>query len=185
MGHRISKVYTRTGDNGTTGLADGKRVDKDAPEVIAMGSLDELNSHIGLLLTESLPQPIPKLLIEIQHDLFDAGGELSLEGSRLITAEQVMQLEQWLEDYNKQLPQLKEFILPGGCRAAAVSHVARSICRRAECQLTAAAWHIDLNPETLKYINRLSDLLFVIARHLNQQAGHADIYWHRDSKNYD
>jgi cob(I)alamin adenosyltransferase len=177
MGNRISKVYTCTGDNGTTGLADGTRVDKDAPEIIAMSAVDELNSHIGLLLTEALPTDIHESLIIVQHDLFDIGAELSLHGTHVLTGGRVAELEGWLDRLNESLAPLREFILPGGSRAAALCHVARSVCRRTECQLTTAAWNIEMNPETLKYINRLSDLLFVVARALNQHAGHTDVFW--------
>jgi cob(I)alamin adenosyltransferase len=177
MGNRISKVYTCTGDNGTTGLADGTRVDKDAPEIIAMSGVDELNSHIGLLLSETLAQEFQEPLILIQHDLFAVGAELSLNGTQLLAGERVTELERLLDRLNDTLPPLREFILPGGTRAAALCHVARSVCRRTECQLTTVAWNMDLNPATLQYMNRLSDLLFVMARCLNRHAGHPESYW--------
>jgi cob(I)alamin adenosyltransferase len=185
MGNRISKVYTRTGDNGTTGLADGSRVAKDAPEIVTMGSLDELNSQLGFLRTESLPPKIDAILSDIQHALFDAGGELSLKDRRLLTSAQATQLEQWLDDFNDHLAPLEEFILPGGTRAAAICHIARSVCRRAEVQLTTTARHNAVNPETRKYINRLSDLMFVMARYLNKEAGVTDVYWHHPGRHGD
>jgi len=180
MGHRISKVYTRTGDNGTTGLGDGSRIAKDSPRIAVIGSIDELNSQIGLLLTETLPPRIQAMLIAIQHDLFDAGGEISIPGSARLTAEHVQQLERWIDSLNDTLEPLKEFILPGGHRAAALCHVARSICRRAERLLTGIAKSEAINPQTLTYLNRLSDLLFVMARYINNQAGNADVLWQKD-----
>jgi cob(I)alamin adenosyltransferase len=180
MGNRISKVYTRTGDNGTTGLGDGSRIAKDSPRIAALGDIDELNCLIGLLLTETLPTRITPMLVTIQHDLFDAGGEVSIPGFTRLTAAHVQQLEQWLDSLNQTLPPLKEFILPGGSRAAALSHLARSICRRAERMLTTVANTEIINPETPKYLNRLSDLLFVIARFINRDSGHDDVLWQKD-----
>ena len=180
MGNRISKVYTRTGDNGTTGIGDGSRIEKDNPRIIAIGALDELNSHLGLLLCEPLPEQIRQILLSIQHELFDAGGELSLPGSNIITARHVEKLEHWLDTLNEFLQPLREFILPGGTRAAAISHIARSHCRRCETLLVTAARTESINRETLKFINRLSDLLFVIARYLNHDSKQADIFWRKD-----
>ena len=179
MGHRITSVYTRTGDSGTTGLGDGTRVAKDNPRVTAMGSIDELNSLIGLLLTETLPEMVATMLIGIQHDLFDAGGEISMPGTILLAATHVEQLENKLDEMNETLTPLKEFILPGGNRAAALCHLARSVCRRAECLLVTVAATAAINPLTLKYLNRLSDLLFVTARFINKQAGHGDVQWQK------
>jgi len=179
MGNRISKVYTRTGDNGTTGLGDGSRIAKDSPRIAALGDIDELNSLIGLLLTETLSTRITPMLVTIQHDLFDAGGEVSIPGYTRLTANHVQQLEQWLDDLNETLPPLKEFILPGGSRAAAVCHLARSVCRRAERRLTTVASTEVINPEAQKYLNRLSDLLFVIARFINRDCGHDDVLWQK------
>ena len=180
MGHRLTKIYTRTGDDGTTGLGDGSRVDKDDARVEAMGAVDELNNAVGLLLTESLPDDIGQLLREIQHTLFDIGGELSLPGHTLVNLDQVTALEKALDRYNAQLAPLKDFILPGGTRAAALGHAARSVCRRAERRLVTLARGTRVNTATLRYLNRLSDLLFVLARSLNRSAGVPDVLWQRD-----
>lgn len=181
MGNRISKVYTRTGDDGTTGLGDGSRIAKDSPRIAALGDIDELNSVIGLVLTETLPARITPMLVTIQHDLFDAGGEISIPGYTRLTADHVQQLEQWLDSLNETLAPLKEFILPGGCRAAALCHQARSVCRRAERRLvTVADTKEAVNPESQRYLNRLSDLLFVTARFINRENGHDDVLWHKD-----
>jgi cob(I)alamin adenosyltransferase len=179
MGNRITRVYTRTGDGGTTGLGDGSRVEKDNPRVTAMGGIDELNSLIGLLLTEVLPEPVQAMLINIQHELFDVGGEISMPGTTVLTAAAVEQLENQLDTMNNTLEPLKEFILPGGSRAAATCHLARSVCRRAESLLVTASGAGPINPQTLKYLNRLSDLLFVTARYINKQAGNGDVLWQR------
>lgn len=179
MGHRLTKIYTRTGDDGTTGLGDGSRIAKDDVRVEAMGAVDELNNAIGLLLTEAVPADIEALLREVQHALFDIGGELSLPGHSLISAEQVTALERALDRYNMELAPLKDFILPGGSRSAALGHVARSICRRAERRTVTLARGATVNDSTLRYLNRLSDLLFVLARSLNSAAGVADVLWQR------
>ncbi len=180
MGHRLSKIYTRTGDAGSTGLGDGNRVDKDHPRVEAFGTVDELNSQIGLLLTEIDPaSEVAGDLTAIQHDLFDLGGELSIPGHRSMEAKQVEHLEARLDALNADLPYLKEFILPGGCRAAALAHVARTVCRRAERRLFSLSRDETLNPSALQYLNRLSDYLFVLARHLNRAAGRDDVLWDR------
>ena len=180
MGHRLSKIVTRTGDAGTTGLGDGSRVPKDAPRIEAIGTVDELNSTIGLLLTETLPAPIAACLTAVQHDLFDLGGELSIPGHTAVTDEHVERLEAAVEDFNAGLKPLKEFILPGGTRAAALAHVGRTVCRRAErCVVTLAA-HESVGGPARRYLNRLSDLLFVMARSLNQAAGRPDVLWRRD-----
>ncbi len=179
MGHRLTKIYTRTGDDGTTGLGDGSRIAKDDVRVEAMGAVDELNNALGLLLTEAVPADIDALLREVQHTLFDIGGELSLPERSLISAEQVTALEQALDRYNADLAPLKDFILPGGSRSAALGHVARSICRRAERRTVTLARGATVNDSTLRYLNRLSDLLFVLARSLNSAAGVADVLWQR------
>ena len=177
MGHRLSKIYTRTGDAGTTGLGDGTRVDKDAARVEAYGTVDELNSCIGVLLTECPLGDIADLLTDIQHQLFDLGGELCIPGRVAMVDAQVDRLEQGLDRLNADLAPLKEFILPGGGRAAAICHLARTLCRRAERRTITLAKIEALNPVTPKYLNRLSDLLFVMARALNAQAGRADVLW--------
>jgi len=181
MGYRISKIYTRTGDSGSTGLGDGSRITKDSPRIAAMGDIDELNSLIGLLLTETLPVEIETMLNRIQHQLFDAGGELSIPGHTRLTTDHVLLLEHWLDSLNETLPPLKEFILPGGSRAAALCHLARSVCRRAERLLVTLADTESVNADILKYLNRLSDLLFVMARVTNRHSGHEDILWQKDS----
>ena len=183
MGNRLSKIYTRTGDGGTTGLGDGSRVEKTSTRVEAMGAIDELNSIIGLLMTESLSDDVTGILEEIQHSLFDLGGELSLPGQTLLGEERVTQIEHTLDRLNAPLPPLKEFILPGGSRAAAVCHQARSVCRRAERRLLALKDSHKGPPASIKYINRLSDLLFVMARNLNQEAKEPDILWQRSPNN--
>jgi cob(I)alamin adenosyltransferase len=180
VGHRLSKIYTRTGDDGTTGLANGERVDKADSRVAAFGDVDETNSALGLLLAEpALPPAIATSLTRIQHELFEIGAELSLPGYRQITAEHVTRLEQELDALNEELPPLKEFVLPGGTRAAAVCHLARTICRRAERSAWAAAKLTTLNSELMRYLNRLSDLLFVMARWLARRDGGEETLWRR------
>ncbi len=180
MGNRLSKIYTRTGDRGETGLGDGSRISKDDLRIEAFGSVDELNSVLGMLLSQSLPDSARDLLTEIQHRLFDLGGELSIPGHTLLAARHVAFLENRLDELNAELPMLKEFILPGGCEAAARCHLARTVCRRAERRLIALARREDVNPVGMQYLNRLSDLLFVMARSLNRAAGHPDVLWQRD-----
>ena len=177
MGNRLSKIYTRTGDDGTTGLGDGARVPKTSPRVEAMGAVDELNSVIGLLMTESLPDSIRGTLSAVQHSLFDLGGEISLPGQELVHDEQVTQIENTLDQMNEPLSPLKDFILPGGTQAAALCHQARSVCRRAERRLLVLAEQQSVSKASTKYLNRLSDLLFVMARHLNRSAGVDDVLW--------
>jgi cob(I)alamin adenosyltransferase len=177
MSNRLSKITTRTGDDGSTGLADNSRARKDAPRIEALGAIDELNSALGLLLTEDLPQAVRDCLDNIQHDLFDLGGELSLPGHTLMTDAHSARLEQALEQFNAALPPLKEFILPGGSRAASFAHLARTLCRRAERALVTLANKEPVEATMLCYINRLSDLLFVLARALNRHAGITDVYW--------
>lgn len=180
MGNRLSKIATRTGDAGTTGLGDGSRVDKDALRVHAMGDVDELNSQIGVLLCEDLPQAMREELILIQHDLFDLGGELCIPGFQLITEAQVSRLDSLLEKYNADLPPLKDFILPGGSRAAAIAHVCRTVCRRAERAIVSVGKAEALNDAPRQYMNRLSDLLFVLSRVLNRYAGGQDVLWQKE-----
>lgn len=177
MGKRLTKIYTRTGDDGTTGLADGSRVAKNAPRIEAIGAVDELNSVIGLLLCEDLPAAARECLTGVQNDLFDLGGELSVPGHTIMTETHSQRLEHALDAFNANLPALKEFILPGGSRAASLAHVARTVCRRAERALAALAGTDELPPPLLHYLNRLSDLLFVLARLLNRHAGGNDVYW--------
>ena len=180
MGKRLTKIATRTGDDGTTGLGDGTRTRKDALRVAVMGEVDELNSSIGVLLTEAMPDVLKKDLIEIQHDLFDLGGELSIPGYSLIKEAHVARLDEHLARYNADLPRLEEFVLPGGSRAAALAHVSRTICRRAERAVVALAAAEAVNSEPRQYLNRLSDLLFVIARVLNRAGGGTDVLWQRE-----
>jgi cob(I)alamin adenosyltransferase len=179
MGNRLTKIYTRTGDEGSTGLGDGSRVPKDGPRVEAFGAIDETNSAIGVLLTAALPDEVRVTLTEVQHDLFDLGGELAIPGTYLIKAEHVTRLETALDAFNDALPPLKEFILPGGGPAAAACHLARSICRRAERRTWTLARTETVAPDALKYLNRLSDLLFVLARVLARHEGGGDVLWRR------
>ena len=177
MGNRLTKIYTRTGDAGTTGLADGSRVPKDAPRIEAIGAVDELNSALGVLLAETLPGPARACLDDVQHDLFDLGGELSVPGHAIMSKAHVDRLERELDRLNAGLPALKDFVLPAGTRAAALAHAARAICRRAERRLVTLSRKQKTAPALTMYLNRLSDLLFVLARELNRAAGHADVLW--------
>lgn len=178
MGHRLSRITTRTGDDGTTGLGDGGRVPKDHPRIVALGEVDELNSVLGLALAEPLPEAVRAPLREAQQRLFDLGGELSVPGRRILGAEDVEALDTALERLNADLPPLKEFVLPGGGRAAAACHLARAVCRRAERALVALDREEAINPEALRYLNRLSDLLFVCARAAARAAGEPETLWH-------
>jgi cob(I)alamin adenosyltransferase len=180
MGHRLSKITTRTGDAGETGLGDGARVPKDAPRIAALGELDELNSAIGLLLAEDVPREPRAALEQVQHDLFDLGGELSIPGHVMLSERQVASLEASLEAWNAGLAPLKEFILPGGTRAAALAHLARTVCRRAERSLVALGRAEPVSEHARRYLNRLSDLLFVAARMLNRHAGRSDVQWRHE-----
>lgn len=180
MGHRLSKITTRTGDDGSTGLGDGSRVAKDHIRVQAMGDVDELNSHLGVLLCETLPAGLRTQLLAVQHQLFDLGGELCIPGYTLIGEAQIAGLDALLAHYNADLPPLKEFILPGGSRAAALAHVCRTVCRRAERSVVALGRTDTVNDGPRQYLNRLSDLLFVLARVLNRADGGADVLWQRD-----
>ena len=183
MGNRLSKIYTRTGDKGTTGLGDGSRVDKDSLRVEAYGTVDELNSAVGLVLSADLPDDIRACLTRTQHELFDLGGELCMPGTTLIPASYVEGLEQALDGFNDDLPPLKDFILPGGSEAAARCHLARTIARRAERRVISLAHNETVNEATIRYLNRLSDLLFVIARVLARQAGGSEVLWvHGDQR---
>ena len=181
MGNRLSKIYTRTGDDGTTGLGDGTRVPKDSVRVEAYGTVDELNSAVGVLLAvPGLPPAISACLTEVQQQLFDLGGELCIPGHRAISASQVTQLEQALDAFNDPLPPLKEFILPGGGPAAAACHLARTIARRAERRVWTLAHAEAVSPEVAKYLNRLSDLLFVLARVLARHESGAEVLWRHE-----
>ena len=177
MGNRLSVIATRTGDDGTTGLGDGSRCAKDSLRVAAMGDVDELNSVIGLLRTDALPDEVQADLSRIQHDLFDLGAELCIPGHTTITQDHVQNLDLRLEHYNASLPALREFILPGGTRSAAQAHIARTVCRRAERAVIALNRAESGRAETVHYLNRLSDLLFVLARVLNRAAGGTDVHW--------
>ncbi|HVE53366.1 MAG TPA: cob(I)yrinic acid a,c-diamide adenosyltransferase [Ramlibacter sp.] len=177
MGKRLTQIATRTGDDGTTGLGDNTRVSKDHLRVHAMGEVDELNSHIGLLLCEDLPDAARGLLGEIQHELFNLGGELSIPGFELLKAEAVQALDAALAHHNAQLPKLEEFILPAGNRAAAQAHVCRTVARRAERAVVALGLQDPLRDTPRQYLNRLSDLMFVLARVFNRMNGGDDVYW--------
>ncbi|MGW8247742.1 MAG: cob(I)yrinic acid a,c-diamide adenosyltransferase [Acidiferrobacterales bacterium] len=178
MGNRLSKIYTRTGDKGTTGLGDGSRVDKDHPQVVAIGDTDELNCHLGVVVAELGTGEVAELIANIQHRLFDLGAELSLPpGNGRIRKEDVENLEQALDHYNEELPPLKEFILPGGSKAAAQCHLARAACRRTERSLVLLNHTHPVSEYSLSFLNRLSDLLFVLARYINRESSHPDILW--------
>jgi len=177
VGHRLSKITTRTGDAGETGLGDGARVAKDSARIAALGEIDELNSAIGVVLTEQTPDDVRAVLEQVQHDLFDLGGELSIPGHALLAEKQVQDLEQALGRWNAALPALKEFILPGGSRAAAAAHLARTVCRRAERTVVALGRREPVSDLARRYLNRLSDLLFVAGRSLNRAAGGGDVQW--------
>jgi cob(I)alamin adenosyltransferase len=182
MGHRLTKIYTRTGDSGETGLGDGSRVPKDSLRVHALGEVDELNSVIGLLLAENLPVGAGAALAQVQHDLFDLGGEVCIPGHESMSEAQVARLERLLDGYNGDLPPLKEFILPGGTRAAGLAHLARTVCRRAERALVSLARAETVGTTARIYLNRLSDFLFVLGRVLNREGGGSDVLWQRDKK---
>lgn len=177
MGHRLTKIYTRTGDAGETGLGDGTRVPKESARIQALGDIDELNSAIGLLLAEELPPAIREAMESVQHDLFDLGGEISIPGRTAIGDPHVTRLEELLDAFNADLPPLKDFILPGGARAAACAHLVRTVCRRAERSLVALARIEAVNERSRQYLNRLSDLAFVVGRLANRHAGRGDVLW--------
>jgi cob(I)alamin adenosyltransferase len=177
MGNRLTQIATRTGDDGSTGLGDNTRVPKDHLRVQAMGDVDELNSNIGVLLCEPMPAAVRELLVDVQHQLFNLGGELSMPGYTLLKAEALLQLDNALAEHNAALPRLAEFILPAGTRAASQAHVCRTVARRAERAVVALGAQEDVNAALRHYLNRLSDLLFVLARVLNRVDGGDDVYW--------
>lgn len=181
MGNRLSNIYTRTGDDGTTGLGDGSRTAKDSARVEAYGTVDEANSAIGMILAnDTVPGAVRLCLTEVQHDLFELGGELCIPGHKAITEDFVDRLENQLDDFNNELPRLKEFILPGGGQAAAACHLARTIVRRAERRTYSLANNDDVRPEVVKYLNRLSDLLFVLARVIARAESGTEVLWNRN-----
>lgn len=182
MGNRLSRIYTRTGDDGSTGLGDGTRVGKDSARVTAYGTVDEANSCIGLLLAAAVPEDVRELLTRVQHQLFDLGGELCIPGHAAIQAADVDALERHMDHYNEALPPLKEFILPGGGEAAARCHLARTVVRRAERETVALARQETVRPEAVRYLNRLSDLLFVLARVLARADGHGEVLWKHERR---
>ena len=177
MGNRLTQISTRTGDAGTTGLGNNQRVSKNSLRVHAMGEVDELNSHIGVLLCEDMTDDVREVLVEIQHQLFNLGGELSIPGFELLKDEAVMALDEALERYNAQLPRLEEFILPAGTRGASLAHVCRTVARRAERAVVALGNEESIREAPRQYLNRLSDLMFVLARVLNRMHGGDDVYW--------
>jgi cob(I)alamin adenosyltransferase len=183
VANRLSKIYTRTGDDGTTGLGDGSRVAKDSLRVDAMGDVDELNSVIGLLLTEGVPTILTDLLTQVQHDLFNLGGEICIPDYVILSQANIDNLEEAIDTLNEQLAPLKEFILPGGTKSAAFCHLARTVCRRAERKLITLARDEKVTDISLKYLNRLSDLLFVLCRVINKEAGVSDVLWQNKTKN--
>ena len=182
MGTRLSKIYTRTGDDGTTGLGDGTRVAKDSARVAAYGTVDELNSALGVVLAQTLPDAVRDTLTEVQHELFDLGGELCIPGSALVDEADIARLEQRLDGFNESLPPRKDFILPGGGAAAANCHLARTICRRAERELVTLSHHDAVRGEAIRYLNRLSDLLFVLARVLARADGNGEVLWRHERR---
>ena len=182
MANRLSKIYTRTGDNGTTGLGDGTRVAKDSLRIDAMGDVDELNSVIGLMLTETVPDILIDTLTQIQHDLFNLGGEICIPDYVILQQANIDNLEEAIDTLNDELAPLKEFILPGGTKAAAFCHLARTVCRRAERKLITLARDEKVTEISLKYLNRLSDLLFVLCRIINKEAGVPDVLWQNKTK---
>ena len=183
MGNRLSRIYTRTGDDGSTGLGDGSRVGKDSLRVTAYGTIDELNSTIGMVLAaDNVPAAVREALTQVQHDLFDLGGELCIPGFQLITETHVGRLDDLLQKYNADLPVLKEFILPAGSRAASIAHVCRTVCRRAERSIVTLGKNEQINEHPRQYVNRLSDLMFVLSRVLNRFAGGSDVLWQHERK---
>jgi cob(I)alamin adenosyltransferase len=185
MGNRLSKIYTRTGDDGTTGLGDGTRVAKDSARVATYGTVDELNSAIGIVLACKVSAPVREVLTQVQHDLFDLGGELCIPGIAMVHAADIERLEHTLDAFNADLPVLKEFILPGGGMAAAQCHLARAICRRAERKVITLTRQEKVRAEAVHYLNRLSDLLFVIARVLARESGHGEVLWQHERRKRD
>lgn len=182
MGNRLSRITTRTGDGGETGLGDGSRLPKDSARIHALGDIDELNSMLGVVLAEDLPDDVRQALSRVQQDLFDLGGETSIPGHSMVTEAHVARLEALQDRWNADLPPLKEFILPGGTRAASLTHLARAMCRRTERALVALGRHEPINEQARRYVNRLSDLLFVLGRLLNRAGGRGDVLWQHDRK---
>ncbi len=182
MGHRLSKLSTRTGDDGSTGLGDGSRVAKDSARVTAYGTVDEANSALGIVLACDIPDAVRDVLVAVQHQLFDLGGELCIPGHAAIHAADIDRLEQLLDRFNEDLPPLKDFILPGGGMAAAQCHLARTITRRAEREVVTLSHHDAVRPEAIRYLNRLSDLLFVLCRVLARASGHGEVLWRHDRR---
>ncbi|HYC44261.1 MAG TPA: cob(I)yrinic acid a,c-diamide adenosyltransferase [Burkholderiales bacterium] len=177
MAKRLTRIVTRTGDDGTTGLADGSRLSKDAPRIAAIGDVDELNSAVGAVLAEDLPESVRATLLDVQNDLFDLGGELSVPGHSIVEDSHVARLEHAIDELNGALPPLKDFVLPGGSRAAAAAHLARAVCRRTERSVVTLSRAESVRPPLRHYLNRLSDYLFVAARTLNRHAGGSDVLW--------
>ena len=182
MGNRLSRIYTRTGDDGSTGLGDGSRVSKDSARVAAYGTVDEANSAIGMVLACELPDDVRTDLVAVQHQMFDLGGELCIPGHAAIFDVDIERLETTLDRYNAHLPPLKDFILPGGGLAAAHCHLARTVCRRAEREVVTLSRHDSVRPEAVRYLNRLSDLLFVLARVLARASGHGETLWNHERR---
>jgi len=182
VGNRLSKIYTKTGDDGTTGLGDGTRVRKDSARVAAYGTVDEVNSAIGVVLAQNVGADVREILTQVQHDLFDLGGELCIPGMAMIHDTDIDRLETVLDRFNADLPALKDFILPGGGMAAATCHLARTVCRRAEREVVTLADAEKVRPEAIRYLNRLSDLLFVLARVLARASGHGEVLWQHERR---
>jgi cob(I)alamin adenosyltransferase len=182
MGNRLSKIYTKTGDDGSTGLGDGSRVSKDSARVTAYGTVDEANSAIGLILACDIPEDVREILVSVQHHMFDLGGELCIPGHSAIFDADITHLENTLDKFNADLPALKDFILPGGGMAAAHCHLARTITRRAERETVTLSHHDAVRPEAIRYLNRLSDLLFVLARVLARASGHGEVLWNHQRR---
>jgi cob(I)alamin adenosyltransferase len=182
VGNRLTRIATRTGDGGETGLGDGRRVAKDSARIRALGDIDELNSCVGLILAERIPPGSRQALLQVQHDLFDLGGEVCIPGHSMIAEAQVQRLDETLAEWNASLPALREFILPGGTRAAALAHLARTVCRRAERSLVALRRAEPVGERALQYLNRLSDMLFVLGRTLNRAARRGDVLWRHERK---
>jgi cob(I)alamin adenosyltransferase len=180
VGNRLSKIYTRTGDDGSTGLGDGTRVGKDSARVNAYGSVDELNSAIGVVLACEVPDEVRMVLVRVQHELFNLGGELCIPGMAMVQDAEISRLESELDGFNEDLPVLKEFILPGGGMAAAQCHLARTIARRSEREVVALSRVEEVRGEATRYLNRLSDLLFVIARVLARASSHGEVLWQHE-----
>lgn len=182
MSNRLTQIATRTGDDGSTGLGDGARVSKDSARVTAYGTVDEANSAIGIVLACEIPDSIRNVLVAVQHQMFDLGGELCIPGHAAIFDADIQALEDTLDRFNADLPPLKDFILPGGGMAAAQAHLARTICRRAEREVVTLSHHDAVRPEAIRYLNRLSDLLFVLCRVLARESGHGEVLWRHDRR---